>query len=364
MDPRARIIDASANRAREAVRVLEDAARFALDDEELTESLKALRHGLTAAIGALPLDRRALLTARDTPGDVGTSISNETERARSSHASVVAAAGGRLAESLRSLEETAKTLGAGGEAFEALRYRSYTLAAEIEQRLRRRQPQVALCVLVTESLCPGGDWQRVAEAAIAGGAGVLQLREKDLPGRELAERAGRLVEIAQCRARIVVNDRVDVALAAGADGVHLGQSDLSIADARRIAGDGLTIGVSCATIEHALDAARAGADYIGLGPMFPSATKPKDSLAGPELVSAVLADERTRDLPHFAISGIDADRARALASVGCRGVAVSSAVCGASDPEAAARAIAGAIAAGATLAPCQSPSSSAPSTTV
>jgi len=363
MDPRARIIDASANRAREAVRVLEDAARFALDDAELTESLKSLRHGLTAAIGALPIDRRALLSARDTPGDVGTAISNETERSRSSHASVVAAAGGRLAESLRSLEETAKTIGSGGEAFEALRYRSYSLAAEIEQRLLRIPPQVPLCVLITESLCPDGDWERVAESAIAGGAGVLQLREKELGGGELVSRARGLIEIAGGRARVIVNDRADVALAAGADGVHLGQTDLPIADARRVAGEGFTIGVSCATLEHAVRAAEAGADYIGLGPMFASTTKPKDTLAGPALIEAVLADGRTRDLPHFAISGIDAAGARELGSVGCRGVAVSSAVCSAEDPEAAAAGIIEALAAGARLAPCQSPSSSAPSTT-
>src|SRR5690554_984319 len=126
-DAALRILDANANRAREALRVLEDVARFALNDAAIAGTLKQVRHDLAAAIAALPAGARDLLAARDTPGDVGTSISTDAEMRRAGIGDVAAAAAKRLQEALRSMEEAAKTL-APSEAprrFEALRYRAY-----------------------------------------------------------------------------------------------------------------------------------------------------------------------------------------------------------------------------------------------
>src|SRR6186997_2029720 len=110
MSSHARIIDANANRAREALRVMEDAARFALNDSKLTEQLKSLRHDLRAALDLLP---PGILEAnRDTPGDVGTTISTSAEMDRHTLLEVVVAAGKRLSESLRSIEEVSKTINA------------------------------------------------------------------------------------------------------------------------------------------------------------------------------------------------------------------------------------------------------------
>ncbi|MDX9912227.1 MAG: thiamine phosphate synthase [Phycisphaerales bacterium] len=347
-DSAIRIADASLNRAREALRVLDDVARFHLDDEQLCREIKELRHAIVAAGGVF--GERAMLLSRDTPGDVGTGVTTDAEGARGDLHAIAAAACGRLTESLRSLEECAKLVATDGGAFKRARYAAYDVEKRVLLALSPpRARQWALCVLLTESLCPGGDWRGVALAAMRGGADCLQLREKTLDGRGLVERVRWLVGAAREHgANVVVNDRADVALAGGAAGVHLGQSDLGVRDVRAIAGDRLIVGVSCATLEHAIAAVRDGADMVGLGPMFPSTTKPKDASAvaraGTGLLRAVLDHPGTRGLPHLCISGIDAARAGELARLGCRGVAVSAAVCSAADPEAAARAIRDALA--------------------
>lgn len=335
-----RLIDANANRAREALRMLEDLSRLHIGDAGLSERAKRLRHDLAGAIGAI--DGLRLLAARDTAGDVGTAISTEREGMREGARDLAAAAGKRLSEALRVIEETAKVDHPGmARAIERIRYLGYDLERDLALALgsgARRQWRV--CVLLSESLCPAGDWRAVAQGAIEGGAECLQLREKGLGDGELLSRARELVGIARpAGVSVVVNDRVDIAVLAGADGVHLGQGDLSVRDARRIAGAGLLVGVSTATMQHALAAVEGGADVCGCGPMFASTTKPKSGLSGPAYLAAYLGDERTARVPHLAISGIDAARARQLAAIGCCGIAVSSAVCGAADPAAATRAL-------------------------
>lgn len=347
-----RILDANANRAREALRVLEDAARFALNDAELSAALKGMRHDLRAALESLGADRLRLVASRDTPGDVGTEISTPAEGVRRGLPAVVAAAGARLSEALRVLEETAKTLQApgadgGSEAagsLQRLRYRAY----ELERRAvgamgTGRARQWRLCVILTEALCRR-PWDEVARLAIAGGADCLQLREKTLDARHLVERARRLVDLARpAGASVVVNDRVDVALASGADAVHVGQTDLSVSAVRAIAGERLLVGVSAGTLDQARRAVRDGADYCGLGAMFPTTTKDKPQIAGPRLMAGYLKDEACRAVPHLAIGGITRASVRELTATGCRGVAVSSAACAADDPAAECRAIAEAL---------------------
>lgn len=340
-DP-ARIIDAGANRAREALRVMEDLARFVLDDQPLSAELKSIRHGLTQALAALEplgLDRPALLAARDTPGDVGTATKTPAESRREDLSGVAAAAGSRLTEALRSIEECAKALPAedAARAVEALRYRAYDADRRLGLALApgARAPQWRLCVLITESLCRHHPWERVARLAVDAGADCLQLREKSMDAGELLARARRLADIARAgprRAHVIVNDRPDVALLAGADGVHVGQSDLPADAVRRLAGPRLLVGVSTATIDQARAAARAGADYCGCGPMFHTTTTHKPVLSGPGYLRQYLADPVTTRVPHLAISGITPQNARALAELGCRGVAVSSAVCASPDP--------------------------------
>ena len=244
------------------------------------------------------------------------------------------------------LEESAKLLACETAArlFERTRYHAYTLDKRLTLSLGSgRGVQWKLCVLITESLCTHASWTDIAQSAALHGADCLQLREKGLPDSELLERAGTLTEI--CRAAgitAIINDRPDIALAARAHGVHLGQTDLPVAAVRGLAGSRLIVGVSTENTDQALAAFRAGADYCGVGPMFPTATKHKERLAGPAYLREYLALPGVR--PHLAIGGITAENAPGLAQSGCRGVAVSSFVCSAQDPAAACRSLIKALA--------------------
>ena len=247
MDPRARMIDANANRAREALRVMEDLARFALDDADLSARLKQARHDLAAAMAPITASlggEPALLAWRDTPADVGTTISTDAESRRAGTRDIAAAAGKRLTEALRVIEECAKVdpspdppRPAAAALIESIRYRAYELERCLLTALGAgAAPQWKLCILITESLCAHHPWQRIAEEAIAGGADALQLREKQLEGAELLRRARWLVDLAKAsgaahRPAIIINDRPDIALLAGADAVHLGQTDLPVREA-------------------------------------------------------------------------------------------------------------------------------------
>ncbi len=328
------MLDANANRAREALRVLEDVARFLLDRADLAERLKTLRHSTAKAVSLAEPDTLRRLASRDTPGDVGTAISTPAEYIRADAPGLVAANAARLQEALRALEETSKLLARpdAARAFETARYAAYDLERDLHLALGgQSRRQWRLCVLLTESLCTR-PWLNVVRAAIDGGADAIQLREKTLDGAELLSRARALVALARPRGvSVIVNDRADIALAADADGVHLGQSDLPVADARRIVGSRL-VGVSTTTLEQAARARADGADYVGLGPMFPTTTKHKDHLAGPAYAQAFLADSSLAPLPYLAIGGIDPSNIAQLAAVGVRGVAVSACVCKSADP--------------------------------
>ncbi len=208
-------------------------------------------------------------------------------------------------------------------------------------------PPWRLCVLISEALCPGGDWWAVARAIIPRtetppAVGCIQLREKAIPDRELLDRAKRLVEAARPRGiSVVINDRPDIALLSDADGVHLGQDDLPCAQARRLVGPGVVIGVSTSRLEEAKQAKRDGADYCGVGPMFATDTKHKDTIVGVGYLRQYLA---WGGLGHLAIGGITPQNIDQLVRAGVEGVAVSSAICAAPDPAGAAETIAALLA--------------------
>jgi thiamine-phosphate pyrophosphorylase len=328
-----RVLDAGANRAREALRALEDYTRFVLDDAFLTGALKSLRHDLTAALREYAPH---LLAARDTEGDVGTGIATAAEQVRATLSDVVRANGQRLQEALRSLEEFGKVQDARlGEAVERIRYRSYTLerALVAGTEARRRLEGARLYVLLSAAGCTAAlDWT-IAEAA-AGGADVIQLREKGLGDRELLGRARQVRQWTR-RAGVlfILNDRPDVARLVGADGVHLGQDDLPVREARRILGPEALIGVSTHTVEQLRQAILDGASYVGVGPTFPSGTKEFAELAGLEFVRQASVETT---LPAFVIGGVNAETIGAAVAAGARRVAMSQAIARADDPRAAA----------------------------
>lgn len=332
----ARVLDASANRAREALRVLEDHARFVLEDAFLTESLKSVRHELTQALleHGLPLTE-----ARDTQGDVGTAIQTDAEYQRLTLRDVVAAAGKRLGEALRSLEEYGKLAHPLlGERVERLRYRHYTLekALTLLGRSRAALAEARLYVLLTGSACESSlEW--TIEQAAAGGAAVIQLREKALSDRDLLARA-RDVRRWTRKAGVlfIMNDRVDIARLADADGVHLGQDDLPVREARRVLGPEALIGVSTHTPDQVRQAVLDGASYLGVGPTFPSGTKAFEAFPGLDFIRESAA---ITSLPMFAIGGINETNVAQAVAAGARRVAVSQAIAAADEPRDAAAAL-------------------------
>jgi thiamine-phosphate pyrophosphorylase len=164
---------------------------------------------------------------------------------------------------------------------------------------------------------------------------MIQLREKDLPDRTLLARARDLREMTRASGVLfIVNDRPDIALLAEADGVHLGQDDLSVREARRLLGPDALIGVSTHNVDQVWEAVQEGASYLGVGPTFPSQTKAFDTFAGLAFVREALTET---SLPAFAIGGIHQDNITEVVAAGCWRVAVSHAVCATEDPRTAAR---------------------------
>jgi thiamine-phosphate pyrophosphorylase len=174
----------------------------------------------------------------------------------------------------------------------------------------------------------------VTRAALEAGAGIIQVREKKMSDRELVT-YGRLVRnwTAQAGALFIMNDRPDLAVLTDADGVHVGQDELSVRDARRIVGPSRLVGVSTHSLEQARQAVLDGADYIGVGPVFASTTKNFSKLAGLDFVRQVAAE---MTLPAYAIGGITLDNLDEVLACGARRVAVSGAICGAENPSEAA----------------------------
>jgi thiamine-phosphate pyrophosphorylase len=184
-----------------------------------------------------------------------------------------------------------------------------------------------------------------AEAAVAGGAAVVQVRMKRAPAGAVLEATRRIVALAAGRALVLVNDRPDLALLAGADGVHLGDEDLPVEEARRLLGEALLVGRTARTAEDALAALAAGADHVGYGPVFPSLTKPLD--VAPRGLEALAATCAAVPAPVVAISGITLENVAAVARAGAAAAAVIGDLFDHGDPRARAAALSAAFARGA-----------------
>jgi thiamine-phosphate pyrophosphorylase len=339
----ARVLDAAGNRTREALRVVEDYCRFVLDDALLSRELKELRHGLAGVLGDLAA-QDLLLEARETRRDVGVSIGTDDERQRGGLVDVVRANCKRLQEGLRTLEEVAKVHSPGlAQELESMRYRTYTLERVLllGASARQRLAEARLHVLLGGSSCIAAlDWT-IAEVA-AGGASVVQLREKALPDRELLARARQVRQwTRKAGVLFIVNDRPDIARLADADGVHLGQDDLPVKEARRILGPDALIGVSTHSLDQLRLAVLDGASYLGVGPVFPSETKPFEEFPGEAFVRAAHAETT---LPLFAIGGINQATIDRAVAAGARRVAVSAAIAQAEEPRQTAAALLSALA--------------------
>ncbi len=334
-----RLIDANLDRLGEGLRVLEDVSRFLLKDAVLSRRLKTLRHKLVKDI--VPLEQE-LLAARRVAEDVGAPGRSPAVSGHEDLPALVAANSRRVQESIRVLEEFARLsnspVAARPSRLQHLRFEVYELEQELVSRLLRHDNLSrlsGLCVIVDTAALKGRSEDEVAARAISGGAGVIQLRDKQYARARLLDTARRLKEICAERGVLfIINDHLDIALAVEADGLHLGQEDLPVTEARRLLSIDAIIGCSTTSVSQAVRAQADGADYVAVGSIYPTASKEKFRLVG----LATLERVRARvSLPLVAIGGINHTNVKEVVRAGATGVAVISAVLGADDVELATR---------------------------
>lgn len=199
----------------------------------------------------------------------------------------------------------------------------------------RRSVDWGLYLVTDRGLAGGRSLPEIVRAAVAGGASVVQLREKDIPTRAFVDVAKQFKALlAGSGVPLIVNDRVDVALAADADGVHVGQDDMEVADVRRLIGPSRILGLSVETLDQARAAEDWDVDYYGVSPIF--ATPTKTDTRGAWGIDGLRALRERTDRPLVAIGGLHVGNAAEVVAAGADGVAVVSAICAAGDPRAAA----------------------------
>ncbi|KKZ10039.1 MAG: thiamine-phosphate pyrophosphorylase [Candidatus Synechococcus spongiarum 15L] len=331
----ARLLDANLNRAREGLRVVEDWCRLGLQRPELVARLKDYRQRLGQCHSS------TLKQVRHAASDPATGLAHPAQQERSTPQQVVAANCARVQEALRVLEEFGRQ-GAAELATTAatIRYGLYDLETVILANQERHHTlRQARLYLVTQ---PVPELLGVVKACLEAGLRLVQYREKSpRPGEggvtdlQRFRTATALRQL--CRdhgALFIVNDRVDLALSVEADGVHLGQEDLPPLMARRLLGPERLIGRSTHCPAHLRQAVADGCDYVGVGPVYATPTKPGRPPVGLDYVRQATASS---PVPCFAIGGVNTGNAHQAMGSGAHGVAVVRALMGASDPGAVTR---------------------------
>ncbi|MEB3157912.1 MAG: thiamine phosphate synthase [Synechococcus sp.] len=325
----ARLIDANLDRAREGLRVVEDWCRFGLERLDLVEPLKHWRQQLGQC------HHSHYKQARSTAGDVAAGLAHPAQQQRPQPGQIVAANCARVQEALRVLEEFGRSQDPVlASTAAAIRYGLYDLEVRIlEAGVRHdRCQRLAACTLCLIT-APGAEMLARVQAALQAGVGLIQYRAKDGHDRERLAEAQALADL--CRAHgalFIVNDRIDLALLVDADGVHLGQDDLPTDAARRLIGESRLLGRSTHNLAQLEAAQQDDCDYLGVGPIYATGTKPEKVPQG--LLWARQASDHAT-LPWFAIGGIQADRLPELLDAGVCRVAVVGAIMAAADSGAA-----------------------------
>jgi thiamine-phosphate pyrophosphorylase len=339
LEQRRRIIDANLNRAGEGLHLLEELARLMFNDAQLARRLKTMRHEIVR--GDLAFNK-ALIQSRDAAGDVGADIEVSGEGGRELPI-VVVANSRRVQEALRILEELARVPGTTPKLepnkFKKARFELYTIEQKLLSRLLRRDKAgrlTGLYAIIDSQKLGGRSHLEVAGQLIRGGASAIQLRHK-LGGRDELAIAQKLKNLcAENDVLFIVNDHLDIALAAGADGLHLGQQDLPVRAARRLVPIDMIVGVSVTTVRQAKAAEAAGADYVAVGSMYPTLSKETAKVVGLEKLRRVRG---AVGLPLVAIGGISKDNAGEVAAAGADAVVVIGAIMQAESIESASRRI-------------------------
>ena len=320
-----RVLDANVNRCAEGLRVVEEIARFSLEDGTLTERLKETRHEVRRAVERIA---SGALVHRDSVGDVGSSGATASELARGSLEAVARANFARAEEALRVLEEFAKLVDEAGARFlKSLRFTLYTIEGDFfgfPGTFARMPSAPFLYAILDRTSVAHTDVPSVAAALVSGGVDMIQYRAKDAGE---AQRRRDIVSILaaarETRVPVLVNDDVELARETGADGAHVGAGDMSPAEARSLLGSGRIIGVTVETLAGLARVPFEAVDYVAVGAVYPSPTKPDARTVGVEFVRTVRS---LTPVPLVAIGGIGPSNVGEVLDAGADGIAIVSAL--------------------------------------
>lgn len=326
-----RLLDANINRSAEGLRVLEDIARFSLDNQKLSAAIRSLRHRVRDLFKGREY---SLLSARDSAADVGQITSQQATGSdeRDGLRDTVLSNFKRVQEASRSIEEILKTKGeySAGKIVEELRFSVYELETELMSFFSRQLP-AGIYGILGEKFSQGRSNIEVARQMVDAGVSVLQYREKlkYKSSKAIYEECLAIREITrEADIPFIVNDYADIALMVEADGIHQGQDDIPIKALRKIAPD-MLLGCSTHSPEQAQQAIADGADYIGVGPIFTTQTKEDVCDAvGLEYLEYVA---KNHDIPFVAIGGIKRRNLPQVLQRGAKTVCLVTEIIGAKD---------------------------------
>jgi thiamine-phosphate pyrophosphorylase len=327
-----RIVDANYNRAREGLRVAEEFCRFALDNQQLSGRCKEIRHKLSASVAKLDIQK--LITARDTENDVGCNLKIDKQMKRQSLEDCVTAGLARTVEAIRAITEAVSVTDAKlSENFEKIRYDCYTLEKDIAlfgfPSIKFKKTRL-YCVITAQ---PGIDVLKIAKSCAKGGADCMQLRVKNIQDSEFLPLAREFVKIGKDNNVIsIINDRADIAIAAEADGVHLGQNDLPASAVRQMQTKPLIIGISTHCQSELSQAVKQMPHYVGVGSVFNTITKDTVRICGLDYVKKATEFLKNKSIEAVAIGGITLENAGQVLKAGAKRIAVSSCICNAKNP--------------------------------
>lgn len=327
-----RIIDANTNRLMEGLRVVEEIARLMLNDKKITEKIKSLRGKVKQGI-ALIGKGDDLINMRDSGSDVGKDMYPASEAERYGISQIITSNIKRAEEASRVLEEFGKLSDKeAGRIFKSVRFELYTIEKELASRLSavdRRLLDFDLYVVTDPDVLGKRSPVEAVKQAIRGGCKIVQLRDKKASIGQYYNMAKQIAPI--CRkagVTFIVNDYLDVCMALDADGIHIGQDDIPVPVARKLLGNGKIIGLSTHSFDQAMKGIRSGADYISVGPIFSTASKPNTKPLGIDLLRRISSaiNKSSKPVPFVAIGGINKDNIREVFKSSPRAAVIRAAI--------------------------------------
>jgi len=327
-----RILDVNVNRSCEGLRVLEDVVRFKFDNKDITSKLKKLRHRIRNAFPSL---HKLILSERNAKDDVGRFPSAD-EDAREDLFVVVSRNLRRVEESLRSLEEVSKVFSSSkAHLMKRLRFSLYSIEKDIQALMFPKQGLKKNGIYLVLPDIGSRELLRMVRAVDRTPLSAIQLRSKSLSAKEQISVGKKIRKIAEKNGiPFIVNDRVDIALAVEANGIHIGQDDIPLNVARKLIGSNFIIGVSTNNITEAKEAEKQGADYVAFGSIYETASKKNVIVQGIKKLKQL---RRQINIPIVAIGGINDKNIECVSAAGADYAAVISYISRAKHPAAAAK---------------------------